>query len=194
MEINHTAFLTGLDQNQYVVRLENLGTALDGIRCTLATLQEQLDHWQRSPDSDTGRDALAFLENFCEHWNSSVRRQNRPAFAAFYDEVEPESEAPDWANRLRNRLGLSHYAAPLVAVALVRYRVSEVLRDLSGTEVELAFAVPTVLDGELNVHFFPTPRSAQYGRTLALEPDPDCERLVSEILHRRIDYHPEHIY
>jgi hypothetical protein len=76
----------------------------------------------------------------------------------------------------------------------MRYRVSMVLQDLNRPTEEGAFAIPTVLDSEFNAHFFPAPQQAPYGRTLDLEPDPECERLVSEILHRRLDYRPEHIY
>lgn len=74
----------------------------------------------------------------------------------------------------------------------MRYRVAEVLEVASDDDLP-AFAIPTVLDGELNSHFFPSPKNANYGRTMNLEPDENCQRLVSEILHRRIDYRPEHL-
>lgn len=141
--------------------------------------------------------ARQFLENFCEQWNTSVRTDHRPTFAAFFGDVEEDVEAIDWPNRLRDRLGLSHYnvlgdRTPPKPVALLRYRVKEVLA--AGSDQDGAsFAVPTVLDGELNTHFFPAPREVLYGRSLDLNPDPECERLVAEVLHRRIEYRPEHI-
>lgn len=196
-DINRDAMLIGLDENQYIVRVENLHEALDSQNIALTTLITQLDIWRDTlGDQEAKQDAVGFLTQFCEHWNLSVRRQNRPAFAAFFDELDDEIQAPDWPHRVRNRLGLSHYdgLSNPIPVALMRYRVKEVLDGLGEEQKKRAFAVPTVLDGELNAHFFPTPHSAQYGRTLQLEPDSDCDKLVSEILHRRIDYTSEHIY
>lgn len=197
-EINRAAFLTGLEENQYVVRLEGLDWVLAGSGHTLTELAEHLETWRErekpSVDKTKVEDATAFLSEFCMHWNRV--RDNRPLFAAFQDEMKEDIDAPDWTSRVRNRLGLSHYNVlspeKNIPVALVSYPVSKVLSGLKKEEKERAFAVPTVLDGVLNAHFFPTPASANYGRTLGLAPDPNCERLVSEILHRRIDYAPDH--
>lgn len=197
-EINRAAFLTGLEESQHVVRLECLDGVLKGSGLTLAELAEHLEIWRErkkpSDDKVTVEDAKAVLEDFCQKWNNE--RDNRPMFAAFYDEIKEDIEAPDWTSRVRDRLGLSHYDVLYpeknIPVALMLYPVSKILKGLKKEEKERAFAVPTVLDGDLNTHFFPTPASANYGRTLDLEPDPNCERLVSEILHRRIDYAPDH--
>jgi hypothetical protein len=186
--------------SQWMVRIENFGEVLHdrGPLFTMAKVQEQLEIWRRNDDQAAAAKARQFLEGLCETWNTEVRKDYRPMFASFFDEVEEEVTADDWPHRLRDRLGLSHYDVPPsgspIAVALMRYRVAEVLAGMGGDEQERAFAVPTVLDGELNVHFFPSPREVVYGRTLDLRPDEDCERLVAELLHRRIEYTPDHLY
>ncbi|HEX9734399.1 MAG TPA: hypothetical protein VGG06_20700 [Thermoanaerobaculia bacterium] len=191
---NAEALLAGLDEEQRVVRVERLDGVLVSIGTDLPTVEAQLAAFRRG--TARSRDASAFLERLCLHWNQDLRPQDRPTFGAFLDDVETEIEAPDWANRLRNRLGLSHYHVPAggarIPVALVSYRVAEVIAAAGGDALR-AFSVPTVLDGELNAHFFPAPSGVGYGRTLGLEPDPECERLVAEVLHRRIDYTPDHL-
>lgn len=192
-EINSEALLSGLDEEQRVVRVERLDGVLVSIGTDLPTVEAQLAASRRG--TARSRDAWAFLDHLCKHWNEDLRPQDRPAFGAFLDDVETEIDAPDWANRLRNRLGLSHYDVPergtRIPVALMSYRVAEVI--VAAGDVHRAFSVPTVLDGELNAHFFPAPTGVGYGRTLDLEPDPECERLVAEMLHRRIDYTPDHL-
>jgi len=198
-QANAEALLSGLDENQWIVRLENLDSVIarKGSATALSTIQDQLDLFRKGDDQADALNARRFLEDLCETWNTAVRRDRRPSFAAFLDEVEEDLEATDWPNRLRDRLGLSHYdvldGGRPIPVALMRYRVEAVL-EAAGDAEDRAFAVPTVLDGELNTHFFPSPAEASYGRTLGLLLDEDCERLVAEILHWRIDYTPDHIY
>lgn len=76
----------------------------------------------------------------------------------------------------------------------MKYTVADVLAECPAGEAGRAFAVPTQLDGALNWYFFPAPTKLGYGRTLDLAKDENCDRLVSEILHRRIAYKPEHLY
>lgn len=193
---NAEALLAGLDERQYLVRIETLVRPLRAQKLELAQLENLRQVAARDPESDRRQAATDLLAEFCRLWNQI--RDNRPTFVAFYHEVEAEAGDKDWPHLLRNRLELSHYGVPAGApptpVALVRYRVEEVLGALAGDDGGGAFAFPAVLDGPLNSHYFPAPREAQYGRTLSLEPDPECERLVSEVLHRRIEYRPEHLF
>lgn len=190
---NGDALLTGLDEDQRVVRVERFDEALAVMGTDLPAVEAQRAAFRRGKAK--APDARAFLEELCERWNRQVRRQDRPAFSAFLDDVETEIDAPDWPDRLRNRLGLSHYhvhdPANPIPIALMSYRVAEVL-DSAGPGAS-SFAVPTVLDGKLNAHFFPAPSGVGYGRTLGLQPDPNCELLVAEVLHWRIDYTPDHL-
>lgn len=194
--LNAAALLAELAMEQWVVRVESLDRTLALVGSTLATVDEQLNLWRRQGEADEATRARLFLEYLCERWNLDVRRDSRPSFVAFYDEVREDAESVDWPNRLRDRLGLSHYHVPPggqpIPVALLRYRVAAIVAHGGGREP--SFAVPTVLDGELSTHFFPAPRGVAYGRTLNLRPDDRCERLMAEIVHRRVDYTPDHIY
>lgn len=126
----------------------------------------------------------------------------RPRFACFEHEVQGEV-AGDWPNLLRDRLGLAHLnpAEPWpnsggsngpIPVALMRYQLRDVYAAVPVAERSRAVAVPSVLDSEFNPHFFPAPTDLGFGRTMALNSGE--ERLVSEILHRRLDYRPSHIF
>lgn len=101
LPLNQMAWLTGIAENRGVVRLESLIRPLDGM--SLDDLQDLLAR----ADSGKDPDALSTVEGFFNTWNS--RRDNRPAFAAFYDEVKNEADDTDWPHALRDRLGLGHY-------------------------------------------------------------------------------------
>ncbi|MCI5219847.1 MAG: hypothetical protein D3914_11850 [Candidatus Electrothrix sp. LOE2] len=130
---------------------------------------------------------------FFELWRSL--RDNRPSFAAFYDEVREECDDDDWPHTLRDRLGLGHYGGSpdvLIPVALMRYSVQEVLEAQKDRKVPTACALPTVLDGGMHEYFFPVPASYPFGATLHLDP-PQAEILTAEILHFRIEYKRSHL-
>ena len=144
-------------------------------------------------ETEDARDAL---DEFFENWND--RRDNRPIFAGFEGDVTGELEQADWANRLRDRWGLGHHdplAGRSINVMLMRYTVRDVRRGVPAAERNGAlFAYPCALDASHNPCFFPAPAELPYGRTLDLQPDGNCERLVAEILHRRIDYKRSHMH
>ena len=182
LAINRNAWLTALSDNQTLVRIEDLSRALAGIALDLDDL---LDLLQRSDDGN--RDAGQAVRLFFDTWNQ--RRDARPAFAAFYDEVKQEADHADWPHVLRDRLGLGHYgnsgSAPL-PVALMRYPLADALSSQTRQHVA-ACAVPTVLDGGMHEFFFPVPREHPYGATVHLAPD-QADTLTTEIVHCRIDY------
>lgn len=189
LPINRDAWLDGLAENQSVVRIEVLTRPLQTSGISLDELEELLGH------ADSGdADAAHAARRFFEAWNQ--RRDARPTFAAFYDEVRQEADDDDWPHALRDRLGLGHYGyedgAPL-AVALMRYSLEEVFsaRESQGLPVECA--LPTVLDGGMHEFFFPVPRENPYGATLHLSPG-QADTLTAEIVHCRIDYKREHLW
>jgi len=129
----------------------------------------------------------AFLNRFMTIWNRN--RDARPAFATFKHEIADDLAADDWAERLRDRLGLAHIGAE--PIALMEYPVSDVLKEQAdGT---CAITVPSVLDTGPWEHFFPVPRDLPYGRAMSLSPCGGEEALVAEILHSRLTYRPEHM-
>ena len=189
LEINRRAWLDGLSPNQSVVRIETLSRPLHNSPLDVDGLRDLL---RRADSGDA--DADRAVSSFFDDWNR--RRDARPAFAAFYDEVKQEANDEDWPHSLRDRLGLGHYGyqdgAPL-PVALMRYSLADVFSVQKHRELAVACAVPTVLDGGMHEFFFPAPLEHPYGATVHLSPDQTSD-LTAEILHCRIDYKREHLW
>jgi hypothetical protein len=144
-------------------------------------------------------DAKYRLEEVCRSLNTNPYAI-RPRFAAFAQEMQDEIDDPNWAERLRDRLGLAHLPPPSNAfgpypVVLMRYKVGEVADRAAHAGADHALALPTALDAEPYEIFHPAPKSDTYGRTLNLAGCGDeCDRLASEVLHLRLDYKPSHIW
>ena len=189
LEINRHAWLDSLSENQSLVRIEALVRPLQSSDLDLASL---IDLLQRADDGDG--DAVPAVRSFFDAWNQ--RRDGRPAFAAFYDEVQQEADDTDWPHALRDRLGLGHYGYPDGAelpVALMRYSLEDVFSARTSRELSSACALPTVLDGGMHPFFFPVPKEHAYGATVHLLPA-QAETLTAEILHRRIEYQRAHLF
>lgn len=187
LEINSPAWLEGLAPNQELVRLETLEWPLSDIwNISFQKLTEL--HAGGKPD-DT-----AALSYCLDSWNRL--RDNRPAFAAFYDEVKDDADDSDWPHKLRDRLGLGHYApGPKgeIPVALMRYSLKDVLDTQKKKRLPCACALPSALDGGMNEFFFPVPKQQPYGAALHLGMNKGAE-LSAEIIHCRIDYQLKHMW
>lgn len=171
-----------LDTQQRIVRLERIPvTSLNEaglIFDDLARAFARHDH--------------AVVDVFLQRWN--VRRDSRPAFAAWKDEVIDDLGHTDWPDRLRDRLGLAHHdpdAAGPIPVMLMEYDVASVLRTASGRGIRVAFVSPTVLDSPPWPWFFPSPAALAYGRTVDLSAG--APRLLAEFLHVGMTYTRDHI-
>ena len=187
LSINQSAWLDSLSDNQSLVRIEDLARPLQNSDLDLGGLTDLL---QRADDGDG--DAAAAVRSFFEAWNQ--RRDARPAFAAFYDEVHEESDDADWPHALRDRLGLGHYGGGAeLPVALMRYSLSDVFLAQASRQLAAACTLPTVLDGGMHEFFFPVPRDHPYGATVHLLPEL-ADTLTAEILHCRIDYQRKHLF
>ena len=187
LDINRSAWLDGLSENQTLVRIEALDRPLKNDDLDL----DSLDNLLQRADRGDG-DAARVVQFFFDAWNQ--RRDARPAFAAFYDEVQQESEDDDWPHALRDRLGLGDYGdAGGVPVALMRYSLADVYSAQARQQLSSACALPTVLDGGMHRFFFPVPREHPYGATVHLLPG-RADTLTAEIVHCRIDYRREHLY
>ena len=187
LEINQSARLDSLSDNQSLVRIEALARPLQSSDLDLGTLTDLV---QRADDGDA--DAVPAVRSFFEAWNQ--RRDARPMFAAFYDEVQEESDDADWLHALRDRLGLGHYGGGTeLPVALMRYSLADVFLAQASRQLSAACALPTVLDGGMHEFFFPVPREHPYGATMHLLPG-QADTLTAEILHSRIDYQRKHLF
>lgn len=186
LEGNRDAWLETLPENRSLVRVEALGRHLHRGGLELRELEELL---QRTDD-----DARQTVRTFLSGWNQ--RRDARPVFAAFADEVQDEVTSEDWPHALRDRLGLGQYNPTgdvPIPIALMRYSLKDVLAAARMSAVGSAFALPTVLDGGLHEFFFPVPRDHPYGATLHLALE-QADTLTAEVLHCRIEYERHHIH
>ncbi len=191
--------LRQIDPRIYLIRVEDAGwpCTLEGTNSEM--LRQQLEAFRKG-DSD----ARTWLTHFTETWNAT--RDRRPLFATTELEVEDilQGNDDDWAELLRDRLGLGHYSpltgGPPVEVIVLRYTVEEVLADENGNGHP---AIPTVLDADLSPFFFPSPipdpdagENPYYGHAVNLTEvtTENDYALGCELLHPRIDYRPEHIH
>ena len=188
LDVNREAWLSELSENQSLIRLEDLSRALQANNLGLEDLRDLL---QRADGHDD--DASQAVRGFFEAWNE--RRDARPAFAAFWDEVQEELEDADWPHALRDRLGLGHYGCSEgqpQPIALMRYSVADVHAAQEEHQLRTACALPTVLDDGLNEFFFSVPREHPFGATVHLAPS-QADTLTAEVLHCRIDYERQHL-
>ncbi len=182
--------------NQDLVRFEHLAKPLKGMwddGSSIETKLENLLDLLARADSGKDHDAEKSVASFFELWRGL--RDNRPSFAAFYDEVREECDDDDWPHALRDRLGMGHYSGhpdALIPVALMRYSVQEVLEAQKVGKIPSACALPTVLDDGMHEYFFPVPAVYPFGATLHLDP-PKAEVLTAEIIHYRIEYKRSHL-
>ena len=188
LEINRDAWLAGLSENRSLVRVESLNLAL---RSSPLALGDLATRWQRANDGDS--DAKLAIRSFFDAWNE--RRDARPMFAAFADEIQRELGDADWPHALRDRLGLGHYGTLENGpwpIALMRYPLTDVYAAQAHHAIPNAVALPTVLDGGMDEFFFPVPREHEYGAALHLVPQL-ADMLTAEVVHCRIDYEPRHL-
>ncbi len=149
------------------------------------------------PGSDEARQLGDILESWAEHI------ELRPVFVAYKADIEDllgeqsSGDAPEWANALRDRLGLAHLNPAErgnrpINVLVFRYDVREVPRLDRAPGDSRPLAVPTVLDASFSQAFCPPPRRAAAGYTInlageALEP-------TREVLHPTLAYQAKHLW
>ncbi len=172
-----------LEPFQPIVRIERLNAPLQDAGLTFDELRRALNDPQPS----------ATVDMFLRVWNDG--RDDRPAFAAWKDQVLEEVEADDWADRLRDRLGLAHYdpSERHIPVALMEYTVDDVTKEAARRGLTRAFTAPTVLDCEPWPYFFPAPKELAYGRAMPLYQLDDERQLLAEMLHTRLTYQRHHL-
>ena len=194
-DINHNNQNLQLDQGVCLLRLEDLRTPCMDQKVDPRSLVENFEHALGARDSMQ----VAYVERVLENWNQ--KRDVRPMFAGFWEEAAdlfPEGKhvRPDWANALRDRLGMGHLkpddGGGPVPVLLLKYTVADVL---SVSDAGRKFAIPTVLDSGLHEHFCPTPTDCETGYVLALEAlEESGYQLYREIVHSRFSYQLSHCF
>jgi hypothetical protein len=124
------------------------------------------------------------------------RRDLRPVFAAFWYGVRDllEGGPDDWADQLRDRLGLIRFnpvGVRKLAVLVFRYPVRLVPKLADARSESRALAVPTVLDGEWSASFCPVPSGQEAG--FAVDLSAGLEHLAQEIVHPQVHFGVEHL-
>jgi hypothetical protein len=171
-----------LDTHQRIARLE---------RVPAVVLNEAGLSFEDLRRAFHARDA-AVLDAVLQLWNA--RRDGRPAFAAWKDELIDDLRVLDWADRVRDRLGLAHHnpdPARPIPVILMEYDVASVLRAAASQGTRHAFVCPTVVDSPPWPWFFPSPAGLAYGRTMNIGTGSPI--LAAEFLHVRMTYTRDHI-
>jgi hypothetical protein len=176
--------LSRIDEKQKVIRIESIARPLSASAISFDRLTSALAGHEHD-----------VVNLFLRTWNDSTMRDARPAFATLKSAVADDLEKPDWPERLRDRLGLAHYraAASSEPIALMEYRVEEVVDAARRAGGACALTAPTVLDSGPWPHFFPAPTELDCGRCMALFEIDSDENLVIELLHMRLTYRREHI-
>lgn len=192
--------LRQIEPHIYLLRVEDAAWP-----CALSDISPEELRAQIAQFKQGDAKANEFLQGVADKWNAE--RDRRPLYATTELEVDDivADDAPGWAERLRDQLGLGHLSPcaerPVIDVVLMRYTVQEVLDSLDHGQGYPA--IPTVLDSEMCAYFFPSPipidgaaENPYYGHTVNLGPvaTENDYRMGVELLHPRITYQPKHFY
>lgn len=195
--INQPNWLGGFSPDWDVVRIETISglcgrASASGI--SEAEARDLIQDMLAARQAGNSMDALkeARLEKWLKAVNGGSDR--RPAFVAPFAELEDILKRPDWANRLRDALGLGHIrpsAGIPTPVVHLQYNLERVHNAHIGKPAWAAS--PTVLDDVPrtmpNPCFFPAPKKASadgYGFTVDLDLADATWR--KEFLHAHITY------
>ena len=176
-----------LIKNQHLARLESLEPLhrRGGYRGSLNDLVQFFEDYLKDRNDPVKTERMMAL---FDSWNLEL--DARPVFCTFWGALQDDLEQEDWADRLRDRLGLAHYSPGIlnrsIPVALFSYPLRTVL-DEHSVGVLAALTPPTSLDSKIsNSGFFPAP-AENIGRTLNLG---DNGGMQAELLHRKISFKP----
>lgn len=161
-----------------------------------AVAEADLLGWAREVLASGDRESAAghALSAALGFWSS--RFDLRPVYATFWEDQRDlfETGRPDWADAIRDRLGLLHLSPRLrgeIPVLVFLYPVSEVPRHIEVRDGR-PLAAPTVLDGELCEAFCPAPRGETCGRVVDLSAP--FEEPSREVVHPFFPYRIEHLF
>jgi len=189
----------GADPGLHLLRLVDLRSLLDKARVAIGrgapSAEEAFDATSRcaqawpEPHKADEQDRI-LIEGIFSAWNQKA--DYRPTFVGFFaehDELFKDSFSGNWANELRDRLGLCHFGPQ--KMLLFRYPIGKIPQ-LKGWRLARPLTIPTVLDGRQSEAFCPAPASEDCGRLLhlrALDVEP-----AREVLHPYLDLQLEHLF
>jgi len=179
-----------------LVRVESLSAMVDLAK------EEDADtvrSWAQAVLENSAAPEARDLNKFLEEWGREA--EIRPTFAGFWEEVQDllpadRKTAPkDWADRLRDRLGLAHFdprerGGP-IDILVFAYPVGQLTRLQGQGEDRWPLVPPTVLDSTFSAAFFPAPEGALTGHVLHL--GGTATDLRREVLHPTFPYQAKHL-
>jgi len=176
----------------WLVRVQDVRSLANATGRTEADLVRDAREWlaMRQAGGPVEPELEDRLDATLHAWNQQC--DLRPTYASFLVDHEsllsesPEGGEPDWADRLRDRLGLYHLAPSGPArprpIFVFRYEVGSVPAR-KGLGQDRPLAVPGVLDSRLSPAFCPAPRDEPCGRVVALRTPPGGREPAREVLH-----------
>ncbi len=183
------------DKNLHLLRVEEvvfIGSKSGASTGTIKKLGESFIANGKATDSDEYKK----LADILEEWSSKI--ELRPVFSGFWEDFKnfPEWQEDDWANILRDRLGLLHLnpatrGLSSIDVFIFKYPVADVPK-LKGSNNTHPLVPPTVLDGNFSAAFCPAPQGGLTGYTVDLAAN--TPPLRREVLHPGICFSPSHLW
>jgi hypothetical protein len=196
-DVNSQNLGSGVDQDQFLVRVESLDRLVRVARGGDVDTTDIVEYFARFIKDKSDSEAVAIIEKFLSDYNMGYR-DSRPIFAGFWGEVKELFDGDDdqWANKLRDRLGLG-YLNPKggrpIPILVLRYRVADAAP--AKLKHRGSLVVPTVLDCGLSPYFCPTPQDWPTGQALDLTSGTEDDyAFTCEILHQHIEYALSHVY
>lgn len=185
------------DSKARLIRIEELSFVADiGEVVSRPTLKSWAEAVVLSRDSEATRN----LDLVLETWSRKI--DLRPVFAGFPRDMEdlfgdePAGDQEDWADTLRDRLGLAHYdpgsLGTNIDVLVFVYPVSMVPTLTGTSRMTKPLVPPTVLDGRHSRAFLPAPRGSLTGHVIDLSSE--ARDLRREVLHPRLALTAEHLW
>jgi len=164
----------------------------------LASLSEaELERLALAVCNGVGQDSPEWkqLAAVLSRWQQPL--QARPVYAGFLEYftdflgAAPVRDNPDWADELRDLLGLYHLVAG-TRIVVFRYFVQEIPKPKGRPDLH-PLTAPTVLDQDHSEAFCPSPGNANCGHAVDLQ-GRGRDTPAGEILHPWIRFEPRHLF
>jgi hypothetical protein len=192
-EFGHSAddlFLIRVEAARFIARLA--GVSMPDLQRLMTVVSDGMRHGRDDPAARQDLDDILF------RWQGWL--DNRPVFAAYWDDAQPvlADPQPGWADELRDRLGLIHLSpdprtlGAELDVVVFRYPIRLIPRH--GRKGPRLLLRPTVLDGALSEAFCTAPAGTGTGSTVDLAGEHRNDAPWQEILHPAIEMRSEHVW
>lgn len=192
------------DRHLHLIRLERVDTIADLVRPRLsapAILSMAAEVLAKNAQPET----RAAFEDLLGKWFAA--KDGRPVYCGFFADFEEDlfaADRPDWADALRDRLGLAHLdpgeLGKPIDVLVFKYPVNQVARLAGAATHTRPLVPPTVLDGDFSDAFCPPPHGALTGHVVDLDWAAQEERrlrkaaLCQEVLHPKTRLQARHLF